>query len=70
MGDVLHFPAARARPMPSISKKELSQRLGVSKRWIEYRMNEGMPFRKDWPSRSVRFDVAEVEAWLNGRRAG
>lgn len=70
MGDLIRFPASRARPMPAISKKELCRRLGVTPRWIEYRMREGLPFRKDWPSRTVRFDMADVEAWLSERETG
>ena len=69
MGDVINFPAHRmARVAPLVSKTDLRKRLNVSERWIEYRMREGMPYRKDPFSRLVRFDMAEVEAWLNATR--
>jgi len=71
MGELLNFPAHRmAQTARPISKARLCERLGVSPRWVEYRMREGMPFRKDAHSRVVRFDVAAVEAWLSERRTG
>lgn len=70
MGELVPFPAHRMAAARPISKADLCARLRVSARWVEYRMREGMPFRKDAFSRLVTFDMAEVEAWLSERRTG
>jgi hypothetical protein len=46
-----------------VSLVELQQRFGFSERWWRYRIAEGMPTRK-WVG-GLRFDPAEVEAWLD-----
>jgi hypothetical protein len=48
-----------------ISKRELARELGVSVRWIEYRMREGLPHREI--AGRVVFRVSSVEAWLRAR---
>ena len=48
-----------------LSKKELAQRLGVSVRWIDYRIAEGLP-RREIAGRLV-FRLPTVEGWLRTR---
>ena len=47
---------------PRINIAELSQLLGVSRRWIEYRIEEGLPSAKIGGRRL--FKPSEVENWL------
>jgi hypothetical protein len=52
---------------PWLSKKQLAGHLGYSTRWVELRVNEGMPCER-WGGR-LRFHVSEVEPWLKERYA-
>jgi hypothetical protein len=45
-----------------IPKKELARRLGVSVRWVDYRIAEGLP-RREIGGRVV-FRLPTVERWL------
>lgn len=66
MGDLIHFPRARA-DVP-LSKKQLAAMLGFTTRWLELRVAEGMP---SWMERGRRmFYVSDVNAWLEEREAG
>jgi len=47
---------------PWLDKKHLAGHLGCSERWIEYRMEEGLPSWKI--AGRVKFRASEVEAWL------
>lgn len=69
---VIQFPAHRSRGVSVLlTKPELAARWSVSERWIEARQRrDGLPVQKDGPSRLVRYDLAEVEAWRTGRRTG
>lgn len=62
---IIQFPAHRARAVGILlTKRELAARWGVSVRWIEERQRrDGLPVQKDGPSRLVRYDLADVEAW-------
>lgn len=64
-GDVVRFPIERRRPPQLVPLAGLQAKWGYSERWFRYRLAEGMPARR-WGGR-LRFDVAEVEAWLNER---
>jgi hypothetical protein len=48
-----------------LTKKELAQALGVSVRWIEQRMAEGLPHREIAGKRV--FQLTASEAWLRRR---
>lgn len=56
------LPASVEDAAPFSTKQELARRLGVSQRWIEYRMNDGLPHWK--LGRAVRFCHADVLAWI------
>ena len=47
-----------------VSKKQLAAELGRSTRWVNYRMQEGMPFDKGGPHGHPRFYPSQVKAWL------
>jgi hypothetical protein len=49
-----------------VTKRGLAEQLGISERWIEYRLKEGMPCLR--LGRCVRFRPALVVAWLEGGR--
>jgi excisionase family DNA binding protein len=51
----------------SLTAQELAEALGMSERWIAYRVREGMPSHRY--GRARRFRLSEVEAWLQ-RRTG
>jgi hypothetical protein len=47
---------------PWLSKQALAAHLGCSERWIEYRVQEGLP---SWRiAGRMKFRPSEVEAWL------
>jgi hypothetical protein len=52
---------------PWLSKKQLAAHLGYSTRWVELRVKDGMPHQR-WGGH-LRFQVSEVEPWLNERYA-
>lgn len=64
---VVRFPVERTQPRRLVPLSELQDRLGGSERWWRYRIAEGMPARR-WGKR-LRFDVSEVERWLEERYA-
>jgi hypothetical protein len=61
---LLRFPGPLAVE-PWLSKREIATHLRFSVRWVELRVNEGMPCER-WGGR-LRFRASEVEAWLRGR---
>lgn len=40
----------------------LAEYLGMSRRWLEYRVKDGMPSRRQGASR--RFQISQCEDWL------
>jgi excisionase family DNA binding protein len=58
-------PLSPVTTEPWLTKAQLAQVLGFSERWIEQRVNEGMP-RHKWGGR-VRFRRSDVEHWLDER---
>jgi hypothetical protein len=48
-----------------LPKKELARRLGVSVRWVDYRIAEGLPHREI--GGRVVFRLPTVESWLRTR---
>jgi hypothetical protein len=48
-----------------LPKRELARRLGVSVRWIDYRLAEGLPHREI--AGRVVFRLSTVEGWLRTR---
>lgn len=63
MGDVVRLNAVPVRELP-VSKKQLAAELGRSTRWVNYRMQEGMPFDKGGPHGHPRFYPSQVKTWL------
>lgn len=55
----------RAGNEPWLSKKQIADALGFSVRWIEYRVQEGMPHKTI--GGRLRFQRSTVEAWLDAR---
>jgi excisionase family DNA binding protein len=53
---------ALGSPERWVTKRELAAHLGMSERWIELRVRDGMPSVRF--GRSRRFLISEVEAWL------
>ena len=66
IADIIDFPQRRGLE-PMLTIQELAAALGMSERWIAYRVNEGM--RSHRYGRARRFRLSEVVAWLE-RRAG
>jgi predicted DNA-binding transcriptional regulator AlpA len=54
-------------PEPLLSKKQLAAHYGFSTRWVELRVNEGMPSALIGGRR--RFKLSEIDHWLK-RRSG
>lgn len=55
-------------PSRLLSKRELAAELGLSRRWIELRMREGLPVvPRAHHGEQARFDLAQVRAWLDAR---
>lgn len=63
---VIAFPQ-RLGAERALTVRELSEALGMSERWIAYRVAEGMPSHRY--GRARRFRVSEVESWLARRTA-
>ena len=53
---------------PWCTKQELAEHLGFSVRWVELRVQEGMPARR--MGQRLRFQVSVVEAWLDEQQTG
>lgn len=63
---VIAFPQ-RAGAERALTVRELADALGMSERWIAYRVAEGMPSHQY--GRARRFRLSEVESWLARRTA-
>lgn len=59
----LQRPTPATRPEPWLSKRDLAAHLGFSVRWIEYRVADGMPYKRI--GGRLRFQLTSVEAWLD-----
>jgi excisionase family DNA binding protein len=64
---ILQFPQ-RPGLERALTTVELSEVLGMSERWIAYKVREGMPSHTY--GRARRFRLSEVESWIENRRAG
>ena len=64
-GSATVYPFPRRGWEPWLTKKQLAAHLGFSTRWIELRVNEGMPSTPFGGRR--RFHLSEVEAWIKER---
>lgn len=49
-----------------LTKAQLAEYLGYSPRWVQYRVAEGMPHRRDFGI--LRFQIGPVEDWLREKR--
>lgn len=63
---IIQFPQ-RPGIERALTCHELAEVLGMSERWIAYRVKEGMPSHRY--GRARRFRLSEVDAWLQ-RRTG
>ena len=68
---VHQFPARRAVER-ELTVRELTAPhpagLGMSERWVRYRVKEGLPHRVHWDG-SYRFLLSECRVWLENRRS-
>lgn len=62
---VVRFPTERREARRLVDVAGLIEAFGFSERYWRYRIAEGMPAHR-WGKR-LRFDVAEVERWMDGR---
>ena len=62
MSNVVRLSTASER---RLTTAELADHLGMSTRWIRYRLGEGMPCLRY--GRTLRFIASDVDAWLNER---
>lgn len=61
--DIRSHPRYRQEREPVLSKRALAMALGRSTRWVELRVNEGMP--SELIARRRRFRLSAVRKWLN-----
>jgi hypothetical protein len=64
-GELIAFPTHRRRATRLVPLVELIERYWFSERWWRYRLAEGLP-RRQW-GRQLRFDLVEVEHWMEER---
>lgn len=72
MGQVVQLAQVRAnrgRVGPLQTKAEIAAHFRVSARTVERWMKKGMPYRKPYENGSVRFCLAECDAWARRRLA-
>jgi predicted DNA-binding transcriptional regulator AlpA len=67
-GALIRFPVERRQPRRLVSLGELIDAFGMSERWWRYRVAEGMPVHR-FGRRALRFDLAEVEQWMEAHSA-
>lgn len=63
------FRSTRGRIEPLQTKSEIAEHFRVSERTIERWMDRGLPYRKPYEGGSVRFSLAECDAWARRREA-
>lgn len=68
MSQIVAFPTTHE---PWLSKRQIAMHYGRTTRWVEMRMRDGMPHRKDGRSREARtmFRLSECDAWMQTRAA-
>jgi hypothetical protein len=67
MGNLIRMPL-RPGSEPWVSKQQLADHYGYSKRWVELRVAEGMPAH--WRGGQRRFLLSEVDPWLEKQSEG
>jgi predicted DNA-binding transcriptional regulator AlpA len=67
-GALIRFPVERRQPRRLVSLSELIDAYGMSERWWRYRVAEGMPAHR-FGRRALRFDLTEVEQWMEAHSA-
>jgi len=65
---VIRFPTERRQARRLVPMAELVEHFSFSTRFFRYRIKEGMPAHRF--GNRLRFDLAEVEAWLEARNGG
>lgn len=60
---IVRFPVERRQPRRLVPLTEVIDAYGMSERWWRYRIAEGMPTHR-FGQRALRFDLGEVEAWM------
>ena len=66
MGELISLPP-RWEGQP-LTYEQLSNHLGVSRRFIQARVAEGMPAYWDWSGKRRLFRLTDVEQWLRENR--
>ena len=66
MGELIPFPARWEGP--PLTYAQMANHLGVSRRFLQARVAEGMPAGYDWSGRKRMFKPSEVEEWLRKNR--
>ena len=64
MGEVIAFPTQHER---ELDYKQLAMMLGCSIRWLQYQRKAGMPDRGCGIDGRRRFNLSEVQQWLDHR---
>lgn len=68
------MPHATIIPFPSrgwepwVDKRAVARHLGVSTRWVEIKMHEGLPYERLPGSTRPRYRLSQVDAWVEGHR--
>lgn len=65
MGQIIQFPGNYE---PLMSKRQLADHLGFSTRWVELRVNDGLPVATTIGNQK-RFHLSQVMPWLSTWRS-
>ena len=65
MGEVVAFPTSYEGR--DLGYRELAMELGCSVRWLRYQKKNGMPDRGLGYDRRRKFNLSEVQQWLEHR---
>lgn len=67
IGEARKHRQPRSSPPEAMdTKADVAAHFKVSERTIERWMNRGMPYHKPFEGGSVRFNIAECDAWFRG----
>lgn len=72
MGDTVPItahPRYKLHTEPTLSKRQLSEAIGYTERWIEILMQVGLPSELDARGRR-RYRLSDVQAFLSERKDG
>jgi hypothetical protein len=63
VNNVVAFPRERSQAV-ELGYEQLAREVGMSVRWLQYRVKDGMPYREDYAGRK-RFLLSECRPWLD-----